>query len=157
MPQYSISFVFALTLKTAEFLSAQTLICFRLITFDFPFLDLDRLNDLDDIDQVQILPNTMENIIMSNIDRTLHGDCDVKTAVLNKTDVNILNAVGVAIASAKGDPVLNSTKLRLLQESTMIESALDLDTLEEQSVVSVNSGNSSQTGLLKSNSAPLYK
>ncbi|KAL0266252.1 UNVERIFIED_CONTAM: hypothetical protein PYX00_008849 [Menopon gallinae] len=120
-------------------------------------MDLEGLDNLDDIDQVQILPNTVENIIMSNIDRTLHGDYDTKTSVLDKTDVKILNAVGVAVAGGKGEPAFNSTKLRLLQESTMIESALDLDTLEEQSVVSVNSGNSSQTGLLKSNSAPLYK
>jgi len=59
---------------------------------------------------------------MSNIDKTLHPD-------------------------ANGTKQLSASKLRLLQESTMIESALDLDTLEEHST---NSASGSQTGLLKS-------
>lgn len=39
---------------------------------------------------------------------------------------------------------LSASRLRLLQDTTMIESALDLDSLEESSV-----GRGSQTGLIK--------
>lgn len=41
---------------------------------------------------------------------------------------------------------LSASRLRLLQDTTMIESALDLDSLEESSV-----GTGSQAGLLKLN------
>jgi len=41
--------------------------------------------------------------------------------------------------------VLSASRLRLLQDTTMIESALDLDSLEEASSV----GNSSQAGLIR--------
>jgi palmitoyltransferase ZDHHC9/14/18 len=44
------------------------------------------------------------------------------------------------------DPaILSASRLRLLQDTTMIESALDLDSLEEASSV----GNSSQAGLIR--------
>ncbi|KAF4519528.1 hypothetical protein B566_EDAN009431 [Ephemera danica] len=41
--------------------------------------------------------------------------------------------------------ILSASRLRLLQDTTMIESALDLDSLEEASSV----GNSSQAGLIR--------
>lgn len=50
--------------------------------------------------------------------------------------------------SSSGTPdatVLSASRLRLLQDTTMIESALDLDSLEEASSV----GNSSQAGLIR--------
>ena len=95
---------------------------------------------------------------MSNIDRTLHGDAELKSPVLETSDVKILNSIGVPLVNNScNSTILSATKLRLLQESTMIESALDLDALEEQSVVSVNSGNSSQTGLLKCNPTSVYQ
>lgn len=97
---------------------------------------------------------------MSNIDRTLHGDTDLnKASVLETSDVRILNSIGVPLVNNKlsNSTILSATKLKLLQESTMIESALDLDALEEQSVASINSGNSSQTGLLKCNPNTVYQ
>ncbi|KAK6620942.1 hypothetical protein RUM43_011241 [Polyplax serrata] len=113
-------------------------------------IDLDGFDNLDEIDQVQIVPNSFENIIMSNIDRTLHGGghYDVKSTS-DTPETHLTNPVGGSPGGKTTEPNLSASKLRRLQESTMIESALDLDTLEEQSVVSINSGNSSQTGLLK--------
>ena len=55
---------------------------------------------------------------------------------------------GVVEISSGGTPdatVLSASRLRLLQDTTMIESALDLDSLEEASSV----GNSSQAGLIR--------
>ncbi|EEB20092.1 hypothetical protein Phum_PHUM602220 [Pediculus humanus corporis] len=139
-------------------------------------IGLDGFDNLSDIDQVQILPNSFENIIMSNIDRTLHGDFDGKNssaaaaAAAAVGNVNLPSEGGTcnsSNSSSSGSESANkqqcdsgnnlsASKLRKLQESTMIESALDLDTLEEQSVVSINSGNSSQTGLLKCTPASVY-
>lgn len=118
---------------------------------------MDGFENLDAIDRVQNFPNSFENIIMSNIDRTLHGDFDSKTSVLDSSEVNLVSSPGVSVLNNKSEAGLSASKLRQLQESTMIGSALDLDTLEEQSVVSVNSGNSSQTGLLKCTPASAYQ
>ncbi|GLG96706.1 Palmitoyltransferase app [Gryllus bimaculatus] len=60
---------------------------------------------------------------------------------VNMTDLDMNDSV---ISNASSVVPLSASRLRLLQDTTMIESALDLDSLEESSV-----GAGSQAGLLK--------
>lgn len=82
------------------------------------------------IDDLQLDPVVLhENILTSITDRRKAAECKLDN------DLTL---------HEKQNSLLSASRLRLLQDTTMIESALDLDSLDDSSI-----GTNSQAGLMK--------
>ncbi|VEN50257.1 unnamed protein product [Callosobruchus maculatus] len=67
-----------------------------------------------------------------------------KDATADKSKLDVLKFDNDLTAAEKKNSLLSASRLRLLQDTTMIESALDLDSLDDSSL-----GTNSQAGLMK--------
>nr|CAD7204180.1 unnamed protein product [Timema douglasi] len=86
---------------------------------------------------------TVSTPVLNDIDAMLNVDAARCENCSNMAEIDLTDV----ICDANTVVPLSASRLRLLQDTTMIESALDLDSLEESSV-----GTGSQAGLIKLNS-----
>nr|CAD7446689.1 unnamed protein product [Timema bartmani] len=86
---------------------------------------------------------TVSTPVLNDIDAMLNVDASRCENCSNMAEIDLTDV----ICDANTVVPLSASRLRLLQDTTMIESALDLDSLEESSV-----GTGSQAGLIKLNS-----
>ncbi|KAJ8886085.1 hypothetical protein PR048_012292 [Dryococelus australis] len=82
------------------------------------------------------LPSNVDEVMIS-VDTSKFDTCSANLSSINLT--NVISESNIVVP-------LSASRLQLLQDTTMIESALDLDSLEESSV-----GTGSQAGLIRSN------
>ncbi|KAJ9593999.1 hypothetical protein L9F63_014559, partial [Diploptera punctata] len=90
----------------------------------------------------------MNGVAISNVGTSTSAPIDIDDVILTVTGGG--GDVEVVMCDTNVVVPLSASRLRLLQDTTMIESALDLDSLEESSV-----GAGSQAGLLKLNAVQL--
>jgi hypothetical protein len=88
------------------------------------------------------VPTDMDDVILAVRGGNNNGGGGESCSPTEMTDLDLTEVV---MCDTNVVP-LSASRLRLLQDTTMIESALDLDSLEESSV-----GAGSQAGLLKLN------
>lgn len=110
-------------------------------------LDLDPVELTSNMAKVQVRKIAKEsmhgtefyknNLNLKGTTKKDNGD-DSKNSIINFENCNQTNAPN------SNDTVLSASRLQLLQDTTMIDTALDLDSLDGSSI-----GNSSQVGLVK--------
>ncbi|KAJ1528372.1 hypothetical protein ONE63_006788 [Megalurothrips usitatus] len=116
---------------------------------ELTLIDRQELNDsssnlMVDNERVTILGRPMETSVPGAMD-DLDIDLDVPVVGGLGGTMSACGNIGMMQASDTSIP-LSASRLQLLQDTTMIESALDLDSLEDSSV-----GGGSTAGLIKMN------
>lgn len=96
----------------------------------FKNVERETVCNLDDLQLDPVVLHESRNILTSITDRRKSSEC-------NKLDNDLT-------LNEKQNGLLSASRLRLLQDTTMIESALDLDSLDDSSI-----GTNSQAGLMK--------
>ena len=88
------------------------------------------------------VPTDIDDVMLTVVGNS--GDVGGGGESCSPTEMTDLDLTEVVMCDTNIVVPLSASRLRLLQDTTMIESALDLDSLEESSV-----GAGSQAGLLK--------
>lgn len=117
---------------------------------ELTLIDQQELNDsssnlMVDNERVTILGRSMRTSMPAVMDDL---DIDLDVPVVGGLGGSVCGSGNIATAHNAGDTTvpLSASRLQLLQDTTMIESALDLDSLEDSSV-----GGGSTAGLIKMN------
>nr|CAD7262387.1 unnamed protein product [Timema shepardi] len=121
-------------------------VCKRVVTcYDLDCIGIEELCGSNSSSMNQLVNGatiTVSTPVLNDIDAMLNVDAARCENCSNMAEIDLTDV----ICDANTVVPLSASRLRLLQDTTMIESALDLDSLEESSV-----GTGSQAGLIKLN------